>query len=98
MSLLDIVTCISLDVDHSHLISGSADLICAVWKIEMSNGLCSGLSKKPIQTLFGHDSCITAVAMSSDLDLAVSGSKVSMFNPVTIELKKIISNLIQIAT
>lgn len=71
----DVVTCICLDVDGSHLISGSADLTCAVWKIEQNNGFSASLSKQPVQTLYGHDSCITAVVMYGDLDLAVSGDK-----------------------
>lgn len=74
--ILDVVTCICLDVDGSHLISGSADLTCAVWKIEQNNGFSASLSKQPVQTLYGHDSCITAVVMYGDLDLAVSGDKV----------------------
>ena len=76
--LTDIVTCISLDADGSHLISGSADLTCAVWKIEQVNGFSAGLSRKPIQLLYGHDSCITAVGMHGDLDMAVSGAKVTL--------------------
>jgi len=71
----DIVTCISLDVDGSHMISGSADFTCAIWRVEQSNGFSSNLSKKPTQILYGHDSCITTVAMYGDLDMAVSGAK-----------------------
>lgn len=73
---LDVVTCISLDADGSRLISGSADLTCAIWKIEQSNGFSSGLSKQPVQVLCGHTSSLTAVAMYGDLDVAVSGAKV----------------------
>ena len=63
-------------MDGSHLISGSADLTCAIWKIEQTSGFSTGLSKKPVQMLHGHTSCITAVSMFGDLDVAVSGSQV----------------------
>lgn len=73
----DVVTCISLDADGSHLISGSADLTCAIWKVEQTSGFSTGLSEKPIQMLYGHTARITAVAMYGDLDIAVSGAKVT---------------------
>ena len=37
------------------------------------------LSNKPLQTLYGHDDEVTAVHISSELDLAVSASKVYNF-------------------
>ena len=70
------VTCISLDADGSHLISGSADLTCAIWKIEQTSGFSTGLSKKPVQMLYGHIACVTAVSMYGDLDIAASGAQV----------------------
>lgn len=78
LTFTDVVTCISLDADGSHLISGSADLTCAVWKIEQSNGFSSGLSNQPVQVLCGHTASVTAVAMYGDLDMAVSGAKVNL--------------------
>lgn len=42
------------------------------------NGVASGISRRPTQTLYGHDDEVTAVAISSELDMAVSGSKVRL--------------------
>ena len=39
--------------------------------------MASGINNKPIQTLYGHDDEVTCVALSSQLDMAVSASKVS---------------------
>jgi len=36
------------------------------------------LSTKPLQTLYGHDHEVTAVHISTELDLAASASKVSI--------------------
>lgn len=40
-------------------------------------GFSSGLSPRPVQVLCGHDQEVTCVAISTELDMAVSGSKVS---------------------
>ena len=86
--LTDVVTCISLDADGSHLISGSADLTCAVWMVEQTSGFSTGLSEKPIQMMYGHTACITAVAMYGDLDIAASGAKVTTSYSRLIDLHK----------
>lgn len=36
---------------------------------------------KPIQTLYGHDSAVTCVAIMTELDMVVSGSAVSISIP-----------------
>lgn len=61
------------------MISGSADLTCAIWRVEQTSGFSTALSEKPIQMLYGHTACITAVAMYGDLDVAASGAKVCLF-------------------
>ncbi|PKU31636.1 neurobeachin-like protein 2 [Limosa lapponica baueri] len=38
-------------------------------------GFSSGLAPKPVQVLYGHDAEVTCVAISTELDMAVSGSK-----------------------
>ena len=45
----------------------------------LQSGSSSGLNNKPVQILYGHDDEVTCVAISVELDLAVSGSKVSTF-------------------
>lgn len=42
----------------------------------LQGGFSSGLSPRPVQVLCGHDQEVTCVAISTELDMAVSGSKV----------------------
>lgn len=44
---------------------------------QRQGGFSSGLAPKPVQVLYGHDAEVTCVAISTELDMAVSGSKVS---------------------
>uniref|UniRef100_A0A671WSY8 Neurobeachin-like protein 2 n=1 Tax=Sparus aurata TaxID=8175 RepID=A0A671WSY8_SPAAU len=41
----------------------------------LQGGFSSGLSPRPVQVLCGHDQEVTCVAISTELDMAVSGSK-----------------------
>jgi WD40 repeat protein len=66
----DTVTCLSIDKFGSKLISGSSDHSCCIWLIE-TNGQ---IVKNPVQTLFGHSKPIVGVAISTELDMAVSAS------------------------
>ncbi|XP_053386541.1 neurobeachin-like protein 1 [Mercenaria mercenaria] len=72
---IDIVTCLALDYCGSHLITGSRDTTCMIWQVQQQGGVCVNLSNKPLQTLYGHDNEVTAVHISSELDMAVSASK-----------------------
>ncbi|XP_060579246.1 neurobeachin-like protein 1, partial [Ruditapes philippinarum] len=72
---IDIVTCLALDYCGSHLITGSRDTTCMIWQVQQQGGVCVNLLNKPLQTLYGHDDEVTAVHISSELDLAVSASK-----------------------
>nr|XP_054753108.1 neurobeachin-like protein 1 [Lytechinus pictus] len=72
---MDVVTCVALDGCGMQLITGSRDTTCMVWEITYQNGMASGINNKPIQTLYGHDDEVTCVALSSQLDMAVSASK-----------------------
>ena len=38
--------------------------------------------RTPLQTLYGHDQRVTCVAMSWELDMAVSGSQVRVTKPL----------------
>ncbi|KAG9337759.1 hypothetical protein JZ751_028257 [Albula glossodonta] len=60
--LVDVVTCLALDLCGIYLISGSRDTTCIVWQVIQ-------------QVLCGHDQEVTCVAISTELDMAVSGSK-----------------------
>ncbi|XP_078085110.1 neurobeachin-like protein 1 isoform X3 [Mustelus asterias] len=72
---MDIVTCLATDYCGIHLISGSRDTTCMIWQILQQGGIAVGLALKPIQILYGHSEEITSVAISTELDMAVSGSK-----------------------
>ncbi|XP_031429737.1 neurobeachin-like protein 2 isoform X1 [Clupea harengus] len=72
---IDIVTCLALDLCGIYLISGSRDCSCIIWQVQQQGGFSSGLSPKPVQVLCGHDQEVTCVAISTELDMAVSGSK-----------------------
>ncbi|KAK0040263.1 neurobeachin-like protein 1, partial [Biomphalaria pfeifferi] len=72
---IDIVTCLSLDLCGRHLVTGSKDTTCMVWEIIQQAGVSVNLNSKPLQTLYGHDSEVTAVHISTELDLVVSASK-----------------------
>ncbi|CAL8247132.1 unnamed protein product [Lota lota] len=72
---IDVVTCLALDLCGIYLISGSRDTSCIVWQVLQQAGFSSGISPRPVQVLCGHDQEVTCVAISTELDMAVSGSK-----------------------
>ncbi|KAM6339007.1 LOW QUALITY PROTEIN: neurobeachin-like protein 2 [Podargus strigoides] len=72
---IDVVTCLALDLCGIYLISGSRDTTCMVWQVLQQGGFSSGLAPKPVQVLYGHDAEVTCVAISTELDMVVSGSK-----------------------
>ncbi|XP_026148843.1 neurobeachin-like protein 2 isoform X3 [Mastacembelus armatus] len=72
---IDVVTCLALDLCGIYLISGSRDTSCIVWQVLQQGGFSSGLSPRPVQILCGHDKEVTCVAISTELDMALSGSK-----------------------
>ncbi|KAL7875312.1 hypothetical protein SRHO_G00062820 [Serrasalmus rhombeus] len=75
---IDVVTCLALDLCGIYLISGSRDTTCMVWQVLQQVEpvvFSSGLSPRPVQVLCGHDQEVTCVSISTELDMAVSGSK-----------------------
>ncbi|XP_033101707.1 neurobeachin-like protein 1 [Anneissia japonica] len=72
---IDIVTCLALDHCGTHLITGSRDTTCMIWEVTYQGNMASGLNSKPLQVLYGHDDEITHVAISTELDMAVSAAK-----------------------
>ncbi|XP_037705448.1 neurobeachin-like protein 2 isoform X3 [Choloepus didactylus] len=72
---LDIVTCLALDICGIYLISGSRDATCMVWRLLQQGGLSTGLAPKPVQVLYGHEAAVSCVAISTELDMAVSGAE-----------------------
>uniref|UniRef100_A0A673BD12 Neurobeachin-like protein 2 n=1 Tax=Sphaeramia orbicularis TaxID=375764 RepID=A0A673BD12_9TELE len=72
---MDIVTCLSTDHCGIHLISGSRDTTCMVWQVQQQGGAPVGLCPKPVQVLYGHTDEVVSVNISTELDMAVSGSR-----------------------
>ncbi|XP_029425831.1 neurobeachin-like protein 1 isoform X7 [Nannospalax galili] len=72
---MDIVTCLATDYCGIHLISGSKDTTCMIWQIAHQGGTPVGLASKPFQILYGHTDEILSVGISTELDMAVSGSR-----------------------
>uniref|UniRef100_A0A8C3U3K4 Neurobeachin-like protein 2 n=1 Tax=Catharus ustulatus TaxID=91951 RepID=A0A8C3U3K4_CATUS len=73
---MDIVTCLAIDHCGIHLISGSRDTTCMIWQIVQQVGLVPvGLAPKPLQILYGHTDEVSSVGISTELDMAVSGSR-----------------------
>ncbi|XP_051567309.1 neurobeachin-like protein 1 isoform X1 [Myxocyprinus asiaticus] len=72
---MDIVTCLATDHFGIHLISGSKDTTCMVWQVLQQGGAPVGLSSKPLQVLYGHTDEVVSVSISTELDMAVSGSR-----------------------
>ncbi|CAL1546001.1 unnamed protein product [Lymnaea stagnalis] len=71
----DIVTCLALDNCGRHLVSGSRDTTCMVIDITQQAGVSVNLNPKPLQTLYGHDSEMTAIHISTERDLFVLALK-----------------------
>uniref|UniRef100_A0A2K6FFC6 Neurobeachin like 1 n=1 Tax=Propithecus coquereli TaxID=379532 RepID=A0A2K6FFC6_PROCO len=72
---MDIVTCLATDYCGMHLISGSRDTTCMIWQITQQGGVPLGLASKPFQILYGHTNEVLSVGISTELDIAVSGSR-----------------------
>ncbi|XP_051986217.1 neurobeachin-like protein 1 isoform X2 [Xyrauchen texanus] len=72
---MDIITCLATDHFGIHLISGSRDTTCMVWQVLQQGGAPVGLSSKPVQVLYGHTDEVVSVSISTELDMAVSGSR-----------------------
>ncbi len=82
---MDVITCLSLDHGGNYVMSGSRDTTSIVWEVYPVSGSggeygSSGSAQgevpnpRPIQVLSGHDKAVSCVALSTELDMAVSGS------------------------
>ena len=87
---MDVITCLALDHGGNFLMSGSRDTTSIIWDVWSesggsnvgSNGGAAGSNgasgetpnPRPIQVLSGHDRAVSCVAISTELDMAVSGS------------------------
>ena len=85
-----VIRCLAMGADGGMLVTGGEDCTCRVWVLdhpEMAAVLSDGyiqtaLGRRPNENqvltcchvLVGHESPITCVALSSELDIAVSGS------------------------
>ncbi|EEC02964.1 nbeal1, putative [Ixodes scapularis] len=74
----DVVTSLAMDSCGMYLMSGSRDTTCILWELNQQATSGSFLPNKPFQTLCGHDDEVTCVAVVTELDMALSGSKVAL--------------------
>ncbi|CAF1245717.1 unnamed protein product [Adineta ricciae] len=86
----DIITCLTLDSTGYILITGSRDTTCIVWYLSFNDNRhvhdqepTSFLT--PERILYGHSAEVTCLAVSSELDLVVSGSLDGTCNIHTLE-------------
>jgi WD40 repeat protein len=77
----DLVTCIAIDILGIYLVSGSQDTTCKVWELTANNTL----PVKPLHTLYGHDSFISDVGISVELDMVVTTSLNAIINVYTLK-------------
>lgn len=54
-------------------------------------GVSAGLAPKPVQVLYGHEAAVSCVAISTELDMAVSGSEVCGHMPWEAEFTEALS-------
>lgn len=69
---LDMVTCLWLDYRGVYMMSGSYDSTCIIWKISTSGSF----KAQPVHILHGHEDLVTCVHLNTELDVALSSSKV----------------------
>jgi len=79
-----VITCISIDSCGLYAISGSRDTTVIIWELT-GNKIDGSLNPKSVQVLYGHDKSVSCVAISIDLDMAVSGSQDGTINVHTIK-------------
>lgn len=68
----DVVSC--LELSGKYLASGGKDTTVVIWKVLRRGGECRGLKPHPRAILYGHNSQVTCVDLSQELDIVVSGS------------------------
>ncbi|XP_076368453.1 neurobeachin-like protein 1 [Tachypleus tridentatus] len=72
---IDVITCLALDHCGIRLITGSRDTTSMVWEINTLGNSGNLITAKPLKVLCGHESEVTCVAVATELDMAVTGSK-----------------------
>ncbi len=68
----NVVTC--MELDGKFLGTVGRDTTVVIWKLLRKSGECMGLKPHPSAILYGHNSEVTCVALSQELDIVVSGS------------------------
>ena len=81
---MDVITCLALDHGGNFLMSGSRDTTSIIWDVYAESrenpnppntaNPVETPNPRPIQVLSGHDRAVSCVAISTELDMAVSGS------------------------
>ncbi|XP_063686393.1 neurobeachin-like protein 2 [Bolinopsis microptera] len=68
----NVISC--MELDGKYLATGGRDTTVVIWKLLRKGGECNGLKPHPSAILYGHNSEVTCVALSQELDIVVSGS------------------------
>eukprot|EP01063_Lacrimia_lanifica_P009078 TRINITY_DN16104_c0_g1_i1.p1 TRINITY_DN16104_c0_g1~~TRINITY_DN16104_c0_g1_i1.p1 ORF type:complete len:3447 (+),score=1235.46 TRINITY_DN16104_c0_g1_i1:166-10506(+) len=67
----DVITCIAVSDDHSHVVTGSRDTTLSLWALRLNSTSQPLASLKA--TLFGHEDEVLCVAINHTADLIASG-------------------------
>lgn len=71
----DVVTCVALSHDERTLVTGSRDTTVMVWGVGARPSAPHRVEAEPLHILAGHNEEVTCVALNTDVDLVVSGSR-----------------------
>ena len=88
---IDVITCLCMDAGGNYVMSGSRDTTSIVWEVTPQSVGTGGAASsttpnpRPIQVLSGHDKSVSCVALSTELDMAVSGSDDGSINVYTVK-------------
>ena len=88
----NVVSC--MELDGKFLATGGRDTTVVIWKLERKGGACTGLKPHPSAILYGHNSEVTCVALSQELDVVVSGSTEGIVLIHTLKLGTYIRTLV----
>lgn len=86
---IDVITCVAMDSTGNYIMTGSRDNTSIIWEAYQYSILTQPgtlvPNPKPLQVLSGHDKSVTCVAISTELDMAVSGSEDGSVNVYTVK-------------
>lgn len=72
----EVITCLAVGADGASVVTGSADTTLVLWALYGAPGVATGAlaSPRPIHILCGHRGRVLCVALSTQMDLVLSGA------------------------